>query len=443
MYLFFTRHFNDIDHLTPIVWKLKKDNYPVAVYSMNPQYDIHNDYRLQFLINKGVSVDYLHHALDQDQGVFYNIRNAFIQKCSSLHRRLEGNDGGQAGKLSSKIGQIARRLMTISYKNTRKIYYDNQWARSILERTGAQVLCFDHIMPKLFVVDALLTASRQMSIPSLALPHGVHLYTNEETKPKATAEHRLTKFNRFDYIIVINDLHKSLLTRAGVAEDKIFVLGSARYCGEWLEQNRKILPGGFNAIYKETGKLKVVLMPSKPQCRMDVERLFNTCRILADLEGVETMFKPHTRIRSQGDVFNDIPLPDVSPFLTAELCDWADVLINVGSSVITDGLMREKTVLYLKYLHDNTTLFEELGACWTIHDEVELKDALSVLQKEKNHMPYSKESVANFLTKVVKGGVGSRDVLGTYEQFIMDCATGGHPTQDKYGFGGSGSEPRQ
>jgi len=434
MYLFFTRHFNDIDHLAPIVWKLKKDNYPVAVYSMNPQYDIHNDYRLQFLKNEGVTVDYLHHDLDQDQGLLYNIRNAFIQKCSRLYRRFEGNDDGQAGKLSIKIGQIARRLMTVSYKNTRKIYYNNQWARSILERTGAQVICFDHIMPKLFVVNALLTASRQMSIPSLALPHGVHLYTNEATKPKATVEHRLTKFNRFDYIIVTNDLHKSLLTHAGVAEDKIFVLGSARYCGEWLEQNRKILPGRFNAAHKESGKLKVVLMPSKPQCRMDVERLFNTCRILADLEDVEVMFKPHTRIRSQGHVFDNIPLPDVSPFLTAELCDWADVLINVGSSVITDGLMREKPVLYLKYLHDNTTLFEELGACWTIHDEVELKDALSILQMDRNHMPYSKESVANFLTKVVKGGDGSRDVLGTYERFIMDCAAGGHPIQGKYGY---------
>jgi hypothetical protein len=38
MYLFFVRHFNDIDHITPVVWKMKKDNYPVAVYCMNPRY---------------------------------------------------------------------------------------------------------------------------------------------------------------------------------------------------------------------------------------------------------------------------------------------------------------------------------------------------------------------------------------------------------------------
>jgi hypothetical protein len=423
MYLFFTRHFNDIDHITPIVWKLKKDNYPVAVYCINPRYDIRNDYRLQFLKDEGVSVDYLHDAFDQHRGLFHNIMHAFIQKCSNLQRRIEGDERRQSGKLSRLLGRVAGSLMTVSYKITRQIYYDNQWARSILEQTGAQVICFDHIMPKRYVVNAFLKASRQMSIPTLALPHGVYLYTNEATKPKATDGHRLAKFNRFDYIIVTNELRKALLVHAGVAEDKIFMLGSARYCGEWLEQNRKILPGGFDAAHKESGKLKVVLMPSKPQCRVDVEKMFSTCRMLAGLEGIEAMIKPHTRIRSQRHVFDNIPLPDVSPVLTAELCDWADVLVNVGSSVITEALMREKPVLYLKYLHDNTTLFEELGACWTIHDETELKNALLTLQDDKNYMPYSKESVANFLTEVVYGGNNNSDVLSRYEQFIAGCAS--------------------
>jgi CDP-glycerol glycerophosphotransferase (TagB/SpsB family) len=145
------------------------------------------------------------------------------------------------------------------------------------------------------------------------------------------------------------------------------------------------------------------------------------------------LFKPHTRIRSQKHVFDNIPLPDVSPVLTAELCDWADVLINVGSSVITDALMREKPVLYLKYLHDNTTLFEELGACWTIHNEDELKHALGSLKADKTGVPYGEANVAKFISEVVKGGDDSRDVLSTYEHFIVNCAAGGHPMQDRYG----------
>jgi hypothetical protein len=128
------------------------------------------------------------------------------------------------------IGQLAGLLRSVSYKLMRKWYYDADWARTILKNTGAQVICFDHIMPKLYVVAAFLKASRQMSIPSLALPHGVYLYTNEATKPKATDERRFAKFNRFDYIIVTNELRKAILAHSGVAENKISVLGSARYC---------------------------------------------------------------------------------------------------------------------------------------------------------------------------------------------------------------------
>jgi hypothetical protein len=292
---------------------------------------------------------------------------------------------------------------------------------AILQQTQAKVICFDRVMPKLYVVDAFLKAARRLSIPSIALPHGVYLYTNEATKPKATDERRLAKFNRFDAVIVTNELRKRLLVDAGVADGKILVLGSARYCDEWLTQNRRILPGVFTDRRQVSDNLKVVLMPSKPQCRMDVDKLFSTCRVLASLEGVEAMIKPHTRIRTQQQVFDNIPLPDVSEYLTAELCEWADVLINVGSSVITEALMQDKPALYLKYLHPNTTLFEELGACWTLQDEEDLKNAMSRLREDKRYMPYRKESVAQFIKEIVYGGSHDRDVLGRYTQFIINC----------------------
>ncbi len=68
MYLFFVRHFNDIDHLTPVAWKLQKDSYQVAVFCMNLRYDIRQDYRLRFLKNQGVAVDYLYDAFYEKRG---------------------------------------------------------------------------------------------------------------------------------------------------------------------------------------------------------------------------------------------------------------------------------------------------------------------------------------------------------------------------------------
>jgi hypothetical protein len=38
-------------------------------------------------------------------------------------------------------------------------------------------------------------------------------------------------------------------------------------------------------------------------------------------------------------------------------------------------------------------------------------------------MPYSKESVTNFLAEVVYDGNNDSSVLGRYEQFIIGCAS--------------------
>jgi hypothetical protein len=426
VYLFFVRHFNDIDHLTPVVWKLWKDNYPVAVFCMNLRYDIQQDYRLQFLKDRGVIVDYLYDAFYEKRDPIHQFLYALIRAGYRTQQKLAYDSRSPSGALPRLLCQLAGLAGTLFYKITRLIYYGPRWARSVLELTRAQALCFDYVMPRSLVVDAFLKAARQMSIPVLALPHGVQLYTNEITKAKSTETRRFAKFNRFDHIIASDKLRKEILVKAGVAENKIAVLGSARYCRAWLEQNNKIVPKAAATFSGNSEKLKVVLMPSKPQCRLDLQRMLVSCRLIAELDGIEAVIKPHTRTNTLGQ-FGNYPLPDVSHMLTADLCGWADVLLVVGSSVITEGLMRGKPVLYLKYLHDNTTLFEELGACWIIHDELELKNALVSLQARKTEVPYSEKSVAAFLGEIVYGGDSNRDVLDAYEQFIVNCALSKRP----------------
>jgi len=423
MYLFFVRHFNDIDHITPIVWRMSRDDYPVAVYCLNPRYDIHNDYRLLFLAKQGIKVDYVHNDFGQKSGRLHETMHSLFQRSFALKKGLSSNDEKCSSIRSRLLGQMSGIFGILLYKLTRRKFYDSSWAHYVLEKTEARALCFDHVMPGLFVVDAFLKAAREMSIPVLSLPHGIFLYTNEVTKAKSTDSRRFSKFNRFDYIIVPNRLRKELLARSGVTKEKIFVLGSARFCNEWLEQNNKIIPRMIESNLTNTGKLKLVFMPSKPRCRIDVERMHNTIEILASFSAIEAVVKPHTRTGREKHVFSNMPLPNVSHILTPELCEWADVVLVIGTSVITEVLMRGKPALYLKYLHANTTLFEELGACWTIHDEAQLKKALLSLQSNKTGVPYGEENAARFLAEIVYGGGSDKDVLRGYEQFIVSCAS--------------------
>lgn len=105
------------------------------------------------------------------------------------------------------------------------------------------------------MVDNLICAAKEKEIPTFALPHGVYIYTNEfitiESRPVETFE----KLNQYDHVIAQNELFKELMTRNGMQKDKIRVMGSARYCSAWMEQNKKNFPP--NDITAPTGRREI------------------------------------------------------------------------------------------------------------------------------------------------------------------------------------------
>jgi hypothetical protein len=336
-----------------------------------------------------------------------------------LENRLQAQQKRQPSRFNQWSAVIAGVMGKLFYKLARQFYYREKWARKILIQTGAQAIFFDHIMPEHYVVGTFLQAAKALGIPSVTLPHGVLLYTNDDAKAKSNDQRRRQKFSRYDHIVAPNQLRKSALAKSGLNADKIAVLGSARYCPEWMAQNWDILP---RVIEERTGTaeaLKLVFFPSKPQCNVDLERLSATVKMLAEIDGIQVMIKPHTRTADQAALPLSPRLYEASDILTAELCGWADAVLVVGSSVITEALMRGKTALYLQYLHANTMLFEELKACWVIRDEIELKEAIDTLRRDEGTMPYKEEDVGRYLFEVVQGGSGEKDVLGRYRDFII------------------------
>ena len=420
MYLFFVRAFNDIDHITPIVWKMKQDDYPVAVYCLDPEYDVDNDYRLNFLRNIGVEVGYLYHRFDQNLGIPHRILRYLMFKCYAFQKRLD-TLAGRHNALWTRIQRhMARRVGWYLFKLTRYLFYHPDWARDIIAQTGARALCFDWIRPRQFVVDALVSAAKEKGIPALALPHGVYIYTNEfitiESRPLETFD----KLNQYDHVIVQNELYKEVMTRFGLEKNKIRVMGSARYCSAWMEQNKKIFPRTITLPRQADGKLNVVFMTTKVRYRVHTSRLLHTIELLSHLDGINAVVKPHTRTTKEAGLYDNIPIPNMSASSSVELCDWADVVLVIGSSIIIEPLLQGKPCLYLKYLHENTTLYEDFGAGWIIHDEQQLQEALLRLVADKKEVPYQQADVNRFLNDIIYGGQVKRDVLKDYEHFIVN-----------------------
>jgi len=401
---------------------MSRDNYPVAVYCINPKYDIQNDYRLDFLKHTGVKVDYIYNNFDQRLGILHRAMRFLFQRSYALQKRRDINSRSLFSILSNSLRVLARKAGNKLYKLTRKKFYNLRWARNILEQTGAQVLCFDWVSPEPFVVEVLLRAAKEKSIPALSLPHGVYLYTNDLVKADWTEDRVRAIFNRYDHVVVQNSLFKKFISKSGVEKEKIIVLGSARYCNEWMEQNKKILPRVMRSSDDNSGKLKVVFMTTRSRYRVMVDRTVKTFDVLSKLNEIEVVVKPHTRTGKDVGMYKNLPLANVSDISSVELCEWADVMLVVGSSIIVEALKLNKPVLYLKYLHENTMEYEEFGACWIIHDDTELQDALLSLKNRKTKVPYTDEDVNRWLSEIIYGGRGKRDVLKDYEEFIVNCA---------------------
>ena len=116
MYLFFVRAFNDIDHITPIVWKMSMDKYPVSVYCLDPQYDIYNDYRLNFLKEQGVTVDFIYNSFDQSLGFLHGAARFLFLRSFAAARRLNFNGRTEWTFLSRMFGRLAQRMGSWFYR---------------------------------------------------------------------------------------------------------------------------------------------------------------------------------------------------------------------------------------------------------------------------------------------------------------------------------------
>jgi hypothetical protein len=422
MYIFFIRHFNDIDHMSPVVWRMHQEHYPVAVYCMNQEYDIRSDYRLNFLKKCGIKVNYIYSEYDQGLGLPYRILRFLFIQLNAFNRSSLFTEGGKSNIIRSSVSKLTRKIEKRLYRYVQKRYYGLNWARNFIKMTNAKVLCFDWIETYKFVVDPLLLAAQEYSIPAISLPHGVFLYTNEDIKIGATQEMRFEKFHRFDRTAVQNPLRKEVIARSGVPRDQLVVLGSARYCDEWMGQNKKIIPRKMPSKIGTNKKVKVVLMTTRPRYRINVDRMIKTFDVLSKIDGLEVVIKPHTRTGGEAYMYKNANLSEVSDLSSVELCEWADVIMVIASSIIIEALKQRKPALYLKYLHENTMEYEEFKACWIINSEEELIDALATLQNNPGTVPYKEDDVNRWLSEIIFGGRANRDVLNDYQNFILNCS---------------------
>ena len=436
MIIFFIHRFNDVDHMTPIIYKLAKDTKEdLLIMSLNPLLDISNDFRLLFLKEKyNVSINYLYNSFAPSRlHKFFgslvcstysggSFKKNIVKILSSFKRRSREQTGFFEGIFDLFSGLFRSFMMRFNLLNKiiRRVF-NKKWVEKMLKSLNPSALVFDYAAwVGIYNVAYLISIAKTLNIPTIDVPSGIAVYLEHPPDYK-TGFLNFIK-NDKDYMIVDHNWYRDECIKNGVNPTKIKVLGSARYCKEWEDLLHEIIPVDHSLDKKGEGKLNVVFMERGADRYHELTNLAkSSVDKLSQLEFIHLIIKPPTR---SNRVLFDMPSSvEISYNVNSvNLIKWADVVIVLQSAIIVEVLLQDKVFLYPRFLHKDRMIFEEFGACWAADSFEELEESLRTLNKNRAYKPYTNDNVREFLKEAAFDGVYGQDILGNIKDFILDVS---------------------
>ncbi len=382
---------------------------------MDPFLDIRNDFRLDFLKERfGCRTKCIFQAYTPS---FWHRLFSFIV-CELPYWKLT------AGlRLISKIAQrLARRAYCSSW---REQLYDTGWAKRFLQEHHVVSLVIDWGKVHRFIYKSLSDAADELGVRKVGVPHGMNLMANDDWSTKFVVAQRLPdlreEYGWLDELVVQAHPIREKYIRGGFPPERLRILGSARFCREWMEVYRRILP--HEPLPGSDGRLKIVYMDHDKSYRLNTQDIVNSFQAVAQMDFVKLVIKKSTRTPLSDESLRYCGEVDVNTS-SVHLIRWADVVISTISSIVLEVLDQKKIFIFPTYFTDNEMLFEQYGACWAVSNKDELLSALRSIHQGSYQLPYSDSNVQAFQAEVVYGGNLEADVLSNYVDYIVAPGTG-------------------
>lgn len=417
--LFFLRHYNDIDHVTPVVHKWIEKGHSCDVVLMGSRH-FREDFRVVYLAGLDrVRVARVDEILSRSQFLRMHLQKLL------LDRNLRGS------ALAPLVG-ILRRFIN----KTRRAAFWKKASKLILERTFASgepgVVAFDwissnSIFPIEFVQVVVATA-REKGLGVVSLPHGDSPHANLLVRVEELKLEPHTKFaaaSMFDRIVVPNELCATRF-RPFADDSSVAVLGSPRYCDEWLEKLDSLLPA--SPLPEDPDRFKIVMFLRKRDFSIFWEEVDRVVRLLAAFPKVKLIVKAHTRGGWKQPLSRNRALRrlDNVEFVAAEvhsahLLAWADVVVDIATSVAFEAVKARKPVLAADYLHAGiSTVAEYMPEC-ALHCRDDVYSKVDILLRNGCDDFYVEEHRQRFLAEIVD--VPDPAVLSRYVELLESQVT--------------------
>lgn len=410
--VFFLKHYNDIDHVVPVVHEgVTTDAFDAEVIVTTDDSYL-EDYRLQHVAGlDGATVGHIEAyglpaVTPPDPGpVTYSLTEVGKRLPTDLPRRAwhrlglaDRNDSvpdfGGVGALVEGIADTDERVV---------LALDWLTARTVPAR--------------LEFAERVSGAARELDVAVVALPHGDAPYANRLFKRDSLdfddALDQYSTGRLFDAVAVPNRLCAKRY-EPHLPTSRVPVLGSPRYNEQWLRTLPGLLP---EQSLPSDGEVNLVFFLRDRSYAIHWSELERTIRLVAAVDGTEIVVKRHTR--PVGADVDDVDLPNVT-FVGNEvhspvLLEWADVALDVGTSVVFESVMREMPVLEVEYLHPNRSTVASYVEGTAMHTRDDLYHAVRRLADDTSGF-YNPTERDSFVRNVVEPA-GS-DVLEEYVEFL-------------------------
>lgn len=397
--VFFLRHNNDIDHITPIIYKWINTKNIATDIIITSDKKLLEDYRIKFLKEQSKN--------SKDINIFY-----FTDFLPKKYQRLY-----ELYKFYSRYQKI-KKFTTID-KNLEKIV--DTFMERYFVSYASTIICFDWNADEL--TKLICSNAKTKFFITVALPHGDEPYWNKIQRANDInyKQAKIPYFNEnfFDFIVVPNNLCKERYNF--ITEDRVKVLGSARYNDEWIKIHDNIKSTLPNFIY-EFNKLKVLMFLRNKHWIINWEEVLISIKLITQFKEIFLCIKNHPRgkltynLTKKQSKFNNIEnLYIDDDYNSSTLIDWCDIILDLGTSTCWEAIKKNKPVLNMHYLQGNYTTIGHYMPSSIIKSRDDIIENLRKFYKNKNKKFYTKQQKNKFIKEIINS---NNKTLENYCNFL-------------------------
>jgi len=282
-------------------------------------------------------------------------------------------------------------------------------------------------------VEQIVQMAKNRRYITISLPHGdrpyvSHLESINDLNYSCLDSHEPSKI--YDYVVVPNALCYERYERY-LEKDRIKILGSPRYCDEWMKIISDSIPK-----YEEKdsqGKLKIVFFLRNTGYPIFWDEVVRTIKLIMQFDGLYLIVKHHPRNRTARKLTKQLisKYPKIEKNIgknlkfiyegidSGSLLKWADVVIDIGTSVTWEAVKQKKPVLMLEYIYANYSTIAYYMKTTEIKCRDELYDILQKFIENKNLKIYNENERRRFIKEVIDAT--DKYVLERYCKFLKSC----------------------